>query len=111
MSKSNRAGGSKLFTVVMDFQGTTSVSQVRAIEASDALMRWVHSLKTDAACGLTSDQRTRLLNAFDVEVDKVTSLGGVRNVWCATISVPDGGLAVLNIIATAEIAGGPRVEN
>jgi hypothetical protein len=89
----------------MDFDGTTSVSQVRGIEAKDALILWMDSLKAEGACGLTADQRLRIIRAFHEDLANVQPLDGIVSVWCATISVPDVGLVLLNIIPTVEMFG------
>ena len=93
-------GNISLFTVVMNFEGTTSVTQVKASSPAVALEQWLRSLNNEGAYGLTTGQRVRLLDSFDSEVDgPPVPLDGLINAWCATLG-PRGALAILNFVRT-----------
>lgn len=95
----------KLFTVIMEFEGTTSVSQVRARSANEALKLWARKLQTPEVYALKKKQAAKLIKGFkqfdDFGYQDAVALTGLSNVWCTFVS---GGRssALLNIVATLE---------
>ncbi|HEY1758900.1 MAG TPA: hypothetical protein VGG72_26240 [Bryobacteraceae bacterium] len=104
----------RLFTVILEFEGTTSVGQVRAESAGDAFARWGKNILTPGSYGLTPGQAERLALGFEEEAkyrkayaemdiapdSEPVPLNSVENVWCTTILTGDGSLALLNIVET-----------
>jgi hypothetical protein len=86
-----------LFTVFLEFAGTTSAVQVRATTADDAIKLWLEPLDGGEAYGLTKNQASQLLAAFDVE-ESAVPVQGLLNVWCKTIWAGEGQLALLHLI-------------
>jgi hypothetical protein len=90
----------RLFTVVMEFEGTTSVSQFKATNAEDALRLWLKGLRRADRHGLTAKQASRLAAGSKSDEDVIPALlNGIKNVWCTTV-LAGKGMALLNIIAT-----------
>lgn len=91
-----------LFTVIMDFEGTTSASQLTAVDAADALEQWRSRLSSRDIYGLTDRQRKRLLVGFsEPELGlRPTPLTGLRNTWYASLIPGKGSAASLHIAAT-----------
>ena len=94
----------RLFTIVMEFEGTTSVTQFRADSVQDALRLWLNDLSQQGIFGLTDVQRTRLAKGcsdFDLDLAPAP-LHGRQSIWCSTISAQGGGMALLNIVETVD---------
>ena len=68
-----------LFTVVMEFEGTTSVSQVRADGPAEAVRHWLERLGSGTAYGLTRDQARRLREGFSGDDYDPVPLQGLVN--------------------------------
>jgi hypothetical protein len=66
--------GSRLFTVVMEFEGTTSVAQLLAPSVEDAVTLWVKGLSDPVVYGLTGRQRARLARGLSVTVTSESAL-------------------------------------
>ena len=98
-----KANGRRLFTIVMDFEGTTSVSQFRTTSVPLAVKLWLGELRKPKAYALTDRQRSRLLKGYeryDANFDLPPASLGLQSAWCQTISAVDKGIAVLNVIET-----------
>ena len=98
-------GDKKLFTVVMHFEGTTSVVQFEARSVQEAHMLWLRDLDLAGMFGLDEDQRDRLLEGskhFDPRLLPMP-LPALQNMFCAGIRAKGGGLALLNIIETVSL--------
>ena len=96
----------RLFTVVMDFEGTTSVSQFRARSVEDAVRLWRKDLDQWGIYGLNEPQRKRLAAGYgDVELGIApVLLDGLQNVWCSSVSARRKGSALLNIVETVQLS-------
>jgi len=89
------------FTVVLEFEGVTSVSQLTAKSANSALLKWREALTNPRGYGLTVEQGRRISRALDGGVRrKPVMLNGITNVWCQTVLAGREGIALFNIIAT-----------
>jgi hypothetical protein len=97
----DKGNNRSLYTVILEFSGTTSAAQVRAQTPEAAINEWSKALKTDEAYGLTPSQASDLLTAFDTE-EGITAIRGLGNVWCKTL-LPHEELALLHIIKTVEV--------
>ena len=96
---------SRLFTVIMEFDGTTSVSQVVAQDVRGALRLWLDRLREPGACGLSRSAARSIQESFaeEDETKNVGNIKGVVNVWCTTALVgrnASSKLALLNIVKT-----------
>jgi hypothetical protein len=95
-----RSRSKKVFTVILEFERTTAVSQVRAATVQEALALWNKELLQDGACGLTKPQRAALISSHDAD-DSPVAVTGVVNVWCASRSPKRRrSLAILHFIKT-----------
>jgi hypothetical protein len=86
----------KLYTVVLDYQGGTYIAQVAADSPAAALPRWLTRLKDDdlAQWGTTRVELSNILRTEDV-----VPIDGCVNVWCISGSGKNG-LVLINLIAT-----------
>ena len=105
MPNQRKRRSSRLFTVVMEFERTTSVAQFRSFSVGNAVKQWVRGLRKPRADGLTDAQRTRLAKGYeDYEVIlgmDPAPLHDLQNAWCTTLMANDKGSALLNIIGTS----------
>ena len=93
--------GKRLFTVFLELEGTTSVSQFNAASVEEALDLWVENLTGPQDYGLTEDQALRLATAFrsDCDAKSLVPLKGLQRVWCTTCRAGNS-LALLNLVET-----------
>jgi hypothetical protein len=86
-----------LFTVILEFDGGTYISQFQASSPHDAAVKhagYLLGLKRMS----TPSIRRRLAESLSLE--RPVAIEGVRKVWCSSASVR-GKLALVNIVATA----------
>jgi hypothetical protein len=86
-----------LFTVVLEFDGGTYISQFRATSARNAAMKYAAHLIGNKEMSTLANRR-RLADRLSVE--QAVAIEGVRNVWCCSASVGKK-FALMNIVATA----------
>jgi hypothetical protein len=94
-----------LFTIIMEFDGTTSASQFRTNSPLAALQLWLEQLSQPNSFGLTDAQRSKLAEGSgdpDLNLTPV-ALEGLQNIWCSTVSGGRRKMALLNIIETVEM--------
>jgi hypothetical protein len=86
-----------LFTVVLEFDGGTYISQFQATSAHNAAVK-------HAAHLIGNKEMSTLLNrrrlADRLSVEPPVAIEGVRNVWCCSASVGKK-FALVNIVATS----------
>ena len=86
-----------LFTVILEFDGGTYISQFQATSPDDAAVK-----HADYLVGLkgmsTPANRRRLSDCLSLE--RPVAIEGLRKVWCCSASVR-GKFALVNIVATA----------
>jgi len=87
-----------LYTIVCDFEGGTSVSQVHATDEREAVAQWAATLEAQRHLGDASDEMARIAAECGEPPIRVD---GLSDVWCWTASVGTS-LALLNIIRSAE---------
>ena len=86
-----------LFTVILEFDGGTYISQFRASSPHDAAVKQAdHLLDLNGMSTLTN----RRLLADRLSLERPIAITGVRKVWCYSASVGRK-LALVNIVATA----------
>jgi hypothetical protein len=86
-----------LFTVVLEFDGGTYVSQFHATSAKNAAVK--HAARLIGNKGMSTLANRRRL-ADRLSVDQPVAIEGVRSVWCCSASVGKK-FALVNIVATA----------
>jgi hypothetical protein len=86
-----------LFTLILEFDGGTYISQFRAASVVRVVARYPSQLLSNRAV-FTLAVRKRLAAAFSAE--NPVAIEGVRNVWCCSASIGKR-FALLNIVATA----------
>lgn len=88
------------FTIVVEFEGTTSVSQLPANDPTEAVRRWFERLGNGDPYGLSADQARRLKAEFlGCEHRRPVPLSGLFNAWCTSVFGGDTS-ALFNIILT-----------
>ncbi len=85
------------FTVILEFRGGTSVAQVHASSAREALESWLLHLEQHVGDVVPTGCVERLCQ--DLRDDDLVALVGVRNVWCIS-SAGSVGSALVNIVET-----------
>jgi hypothetical protein len=91
-----------LYTVIMEFEGTTSVIQMTATSVVEALEVWSHGLRQSEHYGLAAASARRLYNRIQKQQDrKPVNIRGTANVWCTSVLVGQN-LALLNIVKTCK---------
>ncbi len=89
-----------LFTIILEFEGTTSVSQFAASSVDEAYRSWFQELKDAGRYGLNQLQAERLAAALSFDgIRTPTPLAYTTNVWCTSTHVDDN-YALLNFVAT-----------
>ena len=86
------------YTMLLEFEGGTHVSQVAAADELRATLAWPDTLRLQRTLGPKSENLTRLM-AQSLEEDGVVALDGLIDVWCLT-SLVRGKLALLNIVGS-----------
>lgn len=93
----DKDSNSPLFTVLMEFDGTTSASQVNAKDEIQALRLWASRLLESGCYGLSETAARQLQTALATE--ELERVAGLSNVWCTT-AVTGGRLALFHIVRT-----------
>ena len=89
-----------LFTIILEFEGTTSVSQFSGRSVDEAYRGWFQGLKDAGRYGLNPEQAERLAAALSFDgIRPPTPLASTKNVWCTSTHV-DENYALLNFVAT-----------
>ena len=86
-----------LFTVVLEFDGGTYISQFRTKSASETAVK--HAAHLTGIKGMSTTAIRRRL-AETLSSEQPVAIEGVRNVWCCSASVGKK-FALVNIVATA----------
>ena len=89
-----------LFTCIMDYEGGTYISQVKAVSVRAACMTWARKLDISQIEGLGAKGKLSLIDEMREESDHIVSINGVSNVWCVTALVRNK-LVIVNFIQTA----------
>lgn len=88
-----------LYTVIVDYAGGTYISQVRATDETEALMRWCVAFSAEE--GVPETVRSIGDKALaNLDLLELVALKGCTSAWCATIT-HSGHLALINIVKTA----------
>lgn len=85
-----------LFTVILEFDGGTYISQFQASSPDDATVK--HADYLVGLRGMSTTTRKCLADSLSLE--RPVAIEGVRKVWCCSASVGKK-LALATIVATA----------
>jgi hypothetical protein len=102
-----------LFTMILEFDGTNSVSQFLARDADAAYQKWLRGLSYRNRYGLDEKQAHNVAkalkenrdlhrnvnDALGVDDDELTALRGLQNAWCV-FTFAGRKPILLNVIAT-----------
>ncbi|MBA4768057.1 MAG: hypothetical protein H2049_10550 [Porphyrobacter sp.] len=88
----------RLFTIVSEFTGITSVMQVSASGVVEAAEAWAHRLRVDMPFGPSSPGVAKAVEA-GLRTLPPTPIAGVVRVWCLS-AVCDDQLCLANIVET-----------
>jgi hypothetical protein len=88
----------RLFTIVSEFLGTTSIMQVPAADVVEAAKAWARRLGTEAPFGLPSERLAAEVEA-GIETDVPVPIAGLPSVWCLS-ALCDGQPCLANIVET-----------
>jgi hypothetical protein len=91
----------RIYTVVMDFEGTACATQFRTFSMQHAFQLWLADLDLVGIYGLTDEQRSRLIKAVQEAKWRIKKLQEMQNIWWITITPDDGGTALLHVVETA----------
>lgn len=84
------------YTLLLDFQGGTYVSQTEAADEIEAVRLWCGQMAASAPAGRASASLAKALRK-GLEVDPPVALEALTGVWCMT-AVHGRSLALLNIV-------------
>jgi hypothetical protein len=85
------------YTFIMDYDGGSYTSQVRAPSTKAACVKWARELEIDQMAGIGARSKVKLVE--DMKEETPTPLAGRLNVWCATALIR-GRLALISIVRT-----------
>lgn len=69
-----------VYTIIMEFAGTTSAAQIRAHSPTESFEKWTSGLLKERAYGVTTSEAERLRRA--VATVEIVRVDGLLNVWC-----------------------------
>lgn len=84
----------EIFTILCEFKGGTYISQVQAIDASQAIIAWANLLRQEHPI---EDASERIAQAATEAPADLVPLTGLIGIWCWTATVDDK-LIVANIV-------------
>ena len=92
---------SKLYTVILEYNGGTYISQASGNSPAAALPKWISKLHDEemAKWKITRGELTRV-----IRTDEPCPISGCVGVWCVTGSTK-AGLVLIHLIATDESVG------
>jgi hypothetical protein len=88
-----------LFTFVLDYKGGVYISQVWAMDYTEAPSKWANSLNIKKIHDLGPKNKEHLMKNLINELYVPQPLEGLTNVWCVAITL-NGHLALVNFMAT-----------
>ena len=101
-SKRPEKGAKPLFTVILDYEGGTYISQVHSTSTRTALFAWLKRLPKARIPGIGKRAIASLRSSLAEE--QVVTLSRLSQVWCASCSLRRG-LALINVVQTDQSAG------
>ncbi|WP_431052978.1 hypothetical protein [Roseateles sp. L2-2] len=89
-----------LYTFIMDYDGGTYISQIRATSHLAAMRKWARTRTPGEISGMGVKGFEELANAMDA-TDAANFNGAIVNTWC-TSALVRGKLALINFVKTHE---------
>jgi hypothetical protein len=86
-----------LYTILLDWEGGTYISQKHARSHDAALTKWAHELETDTISAFGPSCHEQLVS--DLKSEPSTPLNGLTNAWCNS-AILNGKLALINVVKT-----------
>lgn len=87
-----------LYTIIVEFDGSTYISQITASTPSRALLRWTRERHRTKGDGPPRKVHSRV--GIDLREQAPTTVEGCRNVWCFS-SVAGKDLILIHIVSTS----------
>ena len=93
------ANAQRLYTIFMEFQGGTYISQLSASNESSALSCWPREASDEdlRMWGLNRDELSEIVTTEDL-----VPIAGCKSLWCASGTSRSGKLVLIHVIATAD---------
>lgn len=102
MNKSSEKNKLYLFTIVIDFRGSTIVEQVLAKNQFNAYVLCLEKVSPFLK-GVGKKTISNLIDDFNASSEEeIVKVKGMKNVWCQT-NILRGHLAIFNIIKTDRV--------
>ncbi len=86
-----------LYTFMLEFNGGSYISQVKASSPKSAIGVWAKKLNTNDITGLGPSGKTQLISSL--KEDTPVAIAGVLNTWCS-IAWMRGKLAIIYFVKT-----------
>ena len=90
-----------LFTLMLEYRGTSAISQVRAPSAKAAAAKWAKEFNYAGTLGVGDDTKSEMMRDFTREIP--VPVKHTSNAWCST-GLGSGHMALLYIVQTSEAA-------
>lgn len=84
--------------MILDYDGGTYLSQVKARNPRQACLKWADQLDLRAVFGVARVGKDLLQN--EIAEEQPVLLDGLKNVWCMSLRIRDK-LAFLHVVQTA----------
>ena len=88
-----------VYTFIMDYDGGTYVSQVKASSPIGAARKWAQSLDTRGIEGIGEASKLQMINELNSEFEEPVALEGMSNIWFISFLLR-GKLAMVNFVKT-----------
>jgi hypothetical protein len=90
-----------LYTFIMDYQGGTYISQVRASTPRSAARAWARQLDYGAVQGLGRKGKEKLIEGMMSGYGDPVPITGIKNTWCCSALMLNKSMGI-NFIQTEE---------
>ena len=88
-----------LFTMMLEYSGTSAISQLRAPSPKAASAKWAKEFNYAGTLGVGDETKSELMRDFTREIP--IPVKHTRNTWCST-GLGSGHMALLYIVQTSE---------
>jgi hypothetical protein len=88
-----------LFTMMLEYRGTSAISQARAPSAKAAAAKWAQEFDYAGTLGVGDEAKAEMMRDFSRETP--IPVKHTSNAWCST-GLGSGHMALLYIVQTSE---------
>ena len=88
-----------VYTLIVDFEGSTMVAQVADSDIKSAMLNWANSINVKEWVGLDENGKHLLIEELKEEDRDIVQISDTKNVWCVTELVNDK-LFLIHIVNT-----------